>query len=40
MERRPTLGLNLAIRYPDRIGRIFAFAAMTRTSGTKSTAQS
>jgi len=30
-----TLGLNLAIRRPDRVGRIFAFAATTGTSGTK-----
>jgi pimeloyl-ACP methyl ester carboxylesterase len=30
-----TLGLNLAIRHPDRVGRVFAFAATTRTSGTK-----
>jgi pimeloyl-ACP methyl ester carboxylesterase len=27
------LGLDLAIRYPDRVGRIFAFAANTLTSG-------
>jgi pimeloyl-ACP methyl ester carboxylesterase len=30
-----TVSLNLAIRHPDRVSRIFAFAAMTRTSGTK-----
>ena len=29
------LGLDLAIRYPDRVGRIFAFAANTMTSGVK-----
>jgi pimeloyl-ACP methyl ester carboxylesterase len=27
--------LDLAMRHPDRVGRIFAFAAMTRTTGTK-----
>ena len=27
------LGIDLAIRYPDRVGRIFAFAANTVTSG-------
>jgi pimeloyl-ACP methyl ester carboxylesterase len=30
-----TLSLNLAIRHPDRVGKIFAFAATTMTSGTK-----
>jgi pimeloyl-ACP methyl ester carboxylesterase len=30
-----TLGLDLAIRHADRVDKIFAFAAMTRTSGTK-----
>jgi pimeloyl-ACP methyl ester carboxylesterase len=29
------LGLDLAIRYPDRVGKIFAFAANTVTSGIK-----
>jgi pimeloyl-ACP methyl ester carboxylesterase len=29
------LGLDLAIRYPDRVGKIFAFAANTVTSGVK-----
>ena len=29
------LGLDLAIRHPDRVGKIFAFAAVTRTSGAK-----
>jgi pimeloyl-ACP methyl ester carboxylesterase len=29
------LGLDLAIRYPDRVGKIFAFGANTRTSGVK-----
>jgi len=29
------LGLDLAIRHPSRVGRIFAFAANTRTSGVK-----
>jgi pimeloyl-ACP methyl ester carboxylesterase len=29
------LALNLAIRHPDRVGKIFAFGAVTRTSGTK-----
>jgi pimeloyl-ACP methyl ester carboxylesterase len=29
------LGLDLAIRHPDRVGRIFAFAANTMTSGVK-----
>src|ERR1700719_2958703 len=29
------LGLDLAIRYPDRIGKVFAFAANTVTSGVK-----
>jgi pimeloyl-ACP methyl ester carboxylesterase len=29
------LGFDLAIRRPDRVGKIFAFAVMTRTSGTK-----
>jgi pimeloyl-ACP methyl ester carboxylesterase len=29
------LGLDLAIRYPDRVGKIFAFAANTITSGVK-----
>jgi pimeloyl-ACP methyl ester carboxylesterase len=29
------IGLDLAIRYPTRIGRVFAFAANTRTSGVK-----
>ncbi|MBN9510306.1 MAG: alpha/beta fold hydrolase [Alphaproteobacteria bacterium] len=29
------LGLDLAIRYPDRIGHVFAFAANTKTSGVK-----
>jgi pimeloyl-ACP methyl ester carboxylesterase len=27
------IGLDLAIRYPDRVGRVFAFAANTLTSG-------
>jgi pimeloyl-ACP methyl ester carboxylesterase len=27
------IGLDLAIRYPDRVGKVFAFAANTRTSG-------
>jgi pimeloyl-ACP methyl ester carboxylesterase len=30
-----TLGLDLAIRHPDRVGKIFAFAATTVTSGEK-----
>jgi pimeloyl-ACP methyl ester carboxylesterase len=30
-----TLSLNLAIRHPDRVGKIFAFAATTMPSGTK-----
>jgi pimeloyl-ACP methyl ester carboxylesterase len=30
-----TIGLNLAIRHPDRVGRIFAYAATANTSGTK-----
>jgi pimeloyl-ACP methyl ester carboxylesterase len=29
------LGLDLAMRYPDRIGHVFAFAANTKTSGVK-----
>jgi pimeloyl-ACP methyl ester carboxylesterase len=29
------LGLNLAMRYPERVGKIFAFAATTMTSGSK-----
>ncbi len=29
------LGIDLAIRYPDRVGKIFAFAANTVTSGVK-----
>jgi pimeloyl-ACP methyl ester carboxylesterase len=29
------LGLDLAMRYPDRVGKIFAFAANTMTSGVK-----
>jgi pimeloyl-ACP methyl ester carboxylesterase len=29
------IGLNLAMRYPERVGKIFAFAAATMTSGTK-----
>jgi pimeloyl-ACP methyl ester carboxylesterase len=30
-----TLSLNLAIRHPDRVGKIFAYAATATTSGTK-----
>jgi pimeloyl-ACP methyl ester carboxylesterase len=30
-----TIGLDLAMRHPDRVGRIFAFAATTMTSGAK-----
>jgi pimeloyl-ACP methyl ester carboxylesterase len=29
------LALDLAIRHPDRVGKIFAFAAVTRSSGAK-----
>jgi len=33
-----TIGLDLAMRHPDRVGRIFAFAATTAPSGEKYTA--
>jgi pimeloyl-ACP methyl ester carboxylesterase len=29
------IGLDLALRHPDRVGKVFAFAANTRTSGVK-----